>query len=154
HCAGAGCWAGSRAAALCKFQGNCLDRSGSDSEAAAKQEKGLGRIRGRRRRGCLVGYRGGGRCSTERSCPGFSGHSFRVKEIVWKLVGYRGTYTECCRRKTTSCTVFQRTQSVGYIIETVPRFTEETIKRLCKEAVTVRSAEDLHRVIADLRLAL
>ena len=36
----------------------------------------------------------------------------------------------------------------------MPRFTEETIKRLCKEAITVRSAEDLHRVMTDLRLAL
>jgi hypothetical protein len=36
----------------------------------------------------------------------------------------------------------------------VPRFTEESIKRLCQEAVAARSTEDLHRVIADLRLAL
>jgi hypothetical protein len=39
-------------------------------------------------------------------------------------------------------------------IQAVPRFTEERIKRLCSEAITTKTQEDLDRVIKELRTAL
>jgi hypothetical protein len=39
-------------------------------------------------------------------------------------------------------------------IPTVPRFTEERIKRLCGEAITAKTQEDLDCVIKELRTAL
>jgi F0F1-type ATP synthase membrane subunit b/b' len=40
------------------------------------------------------------------------------------------------------------------IVQNVPRFTEAKIQQLCTEAITVRTSEDVERVIGELREAL